>query len=440
MGKQGLQEGSGSPEQQNVKSADADVWAQLKALAARAESDPVLHLLVNEAISRYEELRGVTATIATRYRSLVDAIPDAVIIHDASGNVLDANEAACRLYRLERESLLQSSMLKLNPGLHSEFLANLHVAHHDERRMTATSAMHHEDGTTSELELHAHEYLDAGRIRIIAVVRDLGPREIEVQQLRESETWLRSVLHQIDMGVVVWSRRGQILSSNPSASRTLRVSEVELRALTPDQLEQWRFIDAEGNPMPKSGLPWIAAIETGKPQESVICGMQLPDMSSTLWLSLSAVPHFNPGDAEPDMVACLFTEVTKLQRDALMFAQSQTLNTVGAWQLDFETQTLLCSAQVHSILDVPMSTPLTRERLLGHFHGHDLDRFRHALTNLQEGGFDQFEAMMTTSIGRKRRVRVRIRPLQSGANVNGIFGTMKDITTESHNTLQAGRL
>ncbi|MEZ5461503.1 PAS domain-containing protein [Dokdonella sp.] len=429
--KQGAPDEAVQAAQQNANAADADIWTQLTTLASRSESDPVLRLLVSEAIARFEELRGVTATIASRYRALVDAVPDAVIIHDEAGNVLDANEAACQLYRRSRDSLLQSSMLELNPELGTDFLASLHETQANGCSLTTSSQILRDDGSISQLELHAREYLDAGRIRIIAVIRDLGPREVAIQQLSDSETWLRQLILEIDKGVVVWGRRGEILSSNPFACRTFQINEAELLALTPDQLERWIIIDAQGDPIPRSEMPWIRALETGRAQESVMCGLQLSHMPSTIWLSVSAVPHFSPGQEEPDRAATVFTEVTRLQRDALMFAHSQSLNMIGTWELDFETQTLLCSAQLHAILDVPNAIPLSRERFLDHFQGRDLDRFRIALASVREHGFDQFEALLTTSIGRKRRVRIRMRLLQSGERAHGVFGTLKDITAET---------
>ena len=83
--------------------ADADVWVQLAEFASRADADPVLRLLVGEAITAHRNLRGVTATIANRYRAMIDAVPDAITIHDESGLILDANASACQLLDRERE-------------------------------------------------------------------------------------------------------------------------------------------------------------------------------------------------------------------------------------------------------------------------------------------------------------------------------------------------
>ncbi|MEO7013701.1 MAG: PAS domain-containing protein, partial [Dokdonella sp.] len=77
-------------------STEPDVWAQLDELASLPDADPVLRLLVGEAITSHRNLRGVTATIANRYRAMIDAVPDAITIHNESGRILDANASACR--------------------------------------------------------------------------------------------------------------------------------------------------------------------------------------------------------------------------------------------------------------------------------------------------------------------------------------------------------
>ena len=105
-----------------------DVWTQLAQAVEQTGIDPVLRLLVSEAQSQHDALRGVTAAIATRYRALIDAVPDAITIHDADGRLRDANEAACRLYRRERAELLLCSIHDLTPDLDPDFISLLNAA------------------------------------------------------------------------------------------------------------------------------------------------------------------------------------------------------------------------------------------------------------------------------------------------------------------------
>ena len=132
--------GSATNPTQNA-TADADVWAQLAEFASRAGADPVLRLLVGEAITAHHNLRGVTATIANRYRAMFDAVPDAITIHDETGLILDANASTCRLLDVDRERLLGRSIEDAFPGLDSTFISRLHRAFDADETVTATSTI-----------------------------------------------------------------------------------------------------------------------------------------------------------------------------------------------------------------------------------------------------------------------------------------------------------
>ncbi|MFZ1795486.1 MAG: PAS domain S-box protein, partial [Dokdonella sp.] len=177
-----------------ARTADEDVWEQLAEFASRADADPVLRLLVGEAITAHRNLRGVTATIANRYRAMFDTVPDAITIHDETGLILDANASTCRLLDLDRERLLGRSIEDAFPGLDSTFISRLRLAFDADETVIATSTIRRGAGAEATLELNARGYLDANQKRIIAVSRDLGPRALAELQLRNSEAGLRRIL------------------------------------------------------------------------------------------------------------------------------------------------------------------------------------------------------------------------------------------------------
>ncbi|MFZ1621197.1 PAS domain-containing protein, partial [Dokdonella sp.] len=262
-----------------ARTADEDVWEQLAEFASRADADPVLRLLVGEAITAHRNLRGVTATIANRYRAMFDTVPDAITIHDETGLILDANASTCRLLDLDRERLLGRSIEDAFPGLDSTFISRLRLAFDADETVIATSTIRRGAGAEATLELNARGYLDANQNRIIAVSRDLGPRALAELQLRNSEAGLRRILQEMDMGVLVRNRMGHVVSCNPAACRILQTSEPDLLALRTDQIADWQFIDEGGTTMAHDDLPWARALRTGKAIESVICGVRSPQMT-----------------------------------------------------------------------------------------------------------------------------------------------------------------
>ncbi|HOX70349.1 MAG: PAS domain-containing protein [Dokdonella sp.] len=412
--------------------ADAadDVWTQLAEFVSRPDTDPVLRLLVNEATAVHRNLRGVTATIANRYRALIDAAPDAITLHDENGRVLDANATACKLFGQDRDSLLACSMQSLIPDLDSAITGALAAAFDSNGILTCRSRIRRVDGSHSNVEVHAHSYLDAQNQRIIAVTRDLAARESAHDQLCRSEAELRQTLRDMDTGVVVRNRKGHIVSCNPAACRILQISEPDMLALRTDQLAQWCFVDATGADLATEALPWARAMKTGKAVESAVCGVHSPTLNGMRWLSITSVPRFGDNAVEADEVVSVFADITPIKQDATLFSHAQSLINLGAWQLMPGGERMLWSAQMHAIFDVPPSIPASRERLLNHFSGMDQRRLRQALDTARTEEATEITARITTAIGRRRQVRIRLRALDQGSAAGGIIGCVQDITTE----------
>ena len=411
--------------------SEPDVWAQLNEFATRADADPVLRLLVSEAIANHQNLRGVTATIANRYRAMIDAVPDAITIHDEAGRILDANASACRLLDQDREVLLGRSMEDTFPELDANFVTRLHAGFDVNETVIASSLIHRQNGEETSLELNTHSYLDANQQRIIAITRDLGPRTLADVQLRNSEAELQRILHDMDMGVIVRNRMGHIMSSNPAACRILQMCEADLLALRSDQIGDWQVFDDSGASITQQDLPWSQAVRTGKAIESTVFGIKSPTMTGTHWVSITAIPHIDDGEGNLDHVVSIFTDITPIKQDSALFAYAQSLTNFGAWQLITGGEYMIWSSQMHAIFDVPLTTPVTRDRMLGHFTGMDQRRLRQALDTAKIGETTDLSARITTAIGRRRQVRIRLRALEQESTHGSVVGCVHDITAET---------
>jgi PAS domain-containing protein len=409
--------------------AEMDVWAQLAEFSSRPDTDPVLRLLVDEAAANHRNLRGITATIANRYRAMIDAVPDAITIHDESGRTLDANETACRLFERERNALLGSPISDLLPDLDNNFIGRLFEQ--VGISLTGTSLIGSGEPRPNMLELHAQTYLDARQKRMIAVTRSLGPREQAAEQLLRSEAELRQLMRDMDKGVVVRNRRGQIISSNPAACRILQMSEADLLALGADQLGDWHYVDENGRPVRYEDLPWSRAIVSGKAIESSIYGLSSSGTDNLRWLSIAAVPGFGNNQTDAKQVVSIFADVTMIKQEATLFAHAQSLTSLGAWQLVAGSNRMIWSTQMHSIFDVPIATPISRDRMLDHFSGLDQRRFRNALESARTEETTEITARITTAIGRRRQVKIRVRALEREKATADIIGCVQDITAET---------
>ncbi len=107
------------------------------------------------------------------YRSLLDAVPDAVTVFDRRGRVVEANAAACVSFGLACEDLLRMTVWDLNPELPPDHMrrvwSRLQLGHTFSDRAFNRRA----DGTRFPVEIHSNGYLDQGRARIVAIARDI---------------------------------------------------------------------------------------------------------------------------------------------------------------------------------------------------------------------------------------------------------------------------
>src|SRR5262249_28213055 len=120
-----------------------------------------------------------------RYRQIVDAAAEAILVADSRGRLIEANEAACALTGYTRRELLKLRPELLlagaeDPGELDALLAGATV--------TGVRRLRRSDGRVVEVEGSA-KLLPDGRFQ--AILRDVGERHRMEEALRESEQRLR---------------------------------------------------------------------------------------------------------------------------------------------------------------------------------------------------------------------------------------------------------
>jgi PAS domain S-box-containing protein len=125
-----------------------------------------------------------------RFRSLFENSPDPVIVEDEAGIVQDANPAACRLHRLEREQLIGKNVLELIPGHQREAVQRMfrkwftgEVTDFD--GWTQTS-----DGRSVPVAITGSRILCEGRPAVLLHIRDITERKRAEEALRQLTTQL----------------------------------------------------------------------------------------------------------------------------------------------------------------------------------------------------------------------------------------------------------
>ena len=126
---------------------------------------------------------------------------------------------------------------------------------------------------------------------------------------RSSEERYRLLFETMNQGVVFQSADGRIVSANPAAENILGMSLDQMMGRT-SMDAVWDAMDEDGNPVPGDGHPAMVALKTGKPVPPTILSVFHQKRNEHVWLSITAIPLFRPGESEPYQVYATVTDIT----------------------------------------------------------------------------------------------------------------------------------
>jgi PAS domain S-box-containing protein len=156
---------------------------------------------------------------------------------------------------------------------------------------------------------HYHQVVKLGD-GIAILHRDVTERRKAEEALRESEENHRRLFETMAQGVIYQAADGSIISANPAAQRILGLPFDRMCGKT--SLDpRWKMIREDGSAVPGEDHPAMVALRTGQTIGPVIRGVFHPDRDTHIWLSITAIPLFRPGETEPFQAYATFEDITR---------------------------------------------------------------------------------------------------------------------------------
>lgn len=410
-----------------AQSPAADLLRTLDALE-RARDDTALpettRILLGEARDALLAALEETESERQRYRALLDAVPDPVSIIAWDGTVLDLNTAGMAAYRRPREEIVGKPIEVLNPDLPKDHMGPVLAAlNRDETYVVEVTNMR-ADGSRFPVEVHTAGFEYRGEKRMVAVARDLSQRW-------QAESRYRLLLESIDVGVILFDRNMQVVSANPAAHRAIGAEPGQSvqNLLRP---RDWKVVDARGRPLSFRDWPTTQALDHGQVISNTVIGLYyVPDQRMS-WISVTNVPVFEVDGVTPEYVFAMFSDVTTLKRDNVLFDRAQGLAHIGGWEWDRGRQRLYLTHEAQRILGREPS-PQSLDALIAGAPATDRARLRTAIDRLIEsGGSFDLELQYLRDDQQPRWVRMIGEADTADPGVSRIVGTLQDITERKH--------
>lgn len=208
-------------------------------------------LLVIEDVSEWARSQKEEVARKRHFETFLEAALDAVVVADADGRIVYANQAAESLFGWSRPELVGEPVIKLMPEQHrkSHLAGMARFATTGEGRVFGKIlrvAGLHRSGRIIQLEMTLSQVRSDPRRAVVAMIRDIGSR-IEAEQ--EENHWaerFRSLSEQLPDAIVV-EQEGKIVYVNAAALELLGYREANeivgrplLALLHPDERGRWK--------------------------------------------------------------------------------------------------------------------------------------------------------------------------------------------------------
>jgi len=141
----------------------------------------------------------------TRLRVLFDNSPDGIVVHDAEGAVLDANETECDTLGIDRETLLSMNVAEFEVGYDRPELEAMWAEMEEGDLLKITGKHRRFDGEVFPVEIWVNKVTVDGTEQFIAVDRDVTERKASERELRETKERLDLAVEGANLGIWDWN-------------------------------------------------------------------------------------------------------------------------------------------------------------------------------------------------------------------------------------------
>ena len=283
----------------------------------------MLQTLADQCSGALERIRAEEELIHSqrRFRELFENSPDAVFVEDLQANVLDVNQAACKLHGMSREQLVGKNAIEdLVPADRREQVrADFHRLASG-GSTTIESESLRTDGRVVPVEIRVVRVQFEGRPALLFHVRDITERRAAEMALRSSETLFRSVwVNSVD-GMRLTDQNGITVAVNEAFCKLVGLSAQQLEG------NPFTVIYAASNDWEKLLNNHRSQFELGKTQVKRVKEHDLHDGRS---VAFEITDSFVESGGKPRLLLSLFRDVSAQKALEEQLRQSQKMEAIG---------------------------------------------------------------------------------------------------------------
>lgn len=207
-------------------------YAQLSCLSRRENANQSSLRIVLTDHTQNKMMEDDLRESETRSRSLMQSSMDGIHVLDAQGNVVEANDAFCKMLGYTREEIYGLNLIDWAMGLRKEELQSRLEERIGKNAMLET--LHRrKDGSLIHVEISISGFNLAGQVFIFCASRDITARKQNETVLQRYKQVIETALD----GFWLTDMQGNLLEANEAYAQMSGYSVAELKAMRISQLE-----------------------------------------------------------------------------------------------------------------------------------------------------------------------------------------------------------
>ncbi len=413
-----------------------------------SNDQPDRHDAIKGIIETFTRLRELSATHENLHHGLLQASPDAITIHLESGEIIDANPAAERIFGYTRAELMQIGLQGLNPTLPTNHMALWWQRTGDGGTEIFETQNRRADGSFIPIRVRSIAFKVGSRRLIAAIARDISDESARSKALAESDQRFNELFSAIDKGVMIHSPEQRLLAINPVARRILDLPsdwtpghDIEGQSSEP----LIHMFDTNAVAIAPDDEPITRAALHGEACESRVVGLLNVKTQRFTWLSISVTPQFRLDQSveqprsgteikvgarkHPFQVMSIFSDITELKRAAEFFEETQRLAGIGCWDADVQNGKVYWSDTMFHMLEQLPVPAIELAQAFACVHPADRQRLMPWWESMQLNPKPmQSEMRLVTASNKTVWMRISGKPKLLNGKLWRVVGTCQDIT------------
>jgi len=279
-------------------------------------------VIVRDTTARKKAEEALRASEA-RFRNLVQDLHVGVVLLGPNAETLFANQAALNIFEFSEEDALGKKSSNFGFTAIREDGSEIPFPLRPGPRAIATRKPIRNEvvgwrrpETNSVLwtlvDALPHLTLEGEIANVILTISNITERKKAEEALRASEERFRTLVHDLDVGIILLGPAAEIRFANRAAEQMFGVPLTQVQGKNSAQLD-FIAIREDGTEIPFSMRPGPRAIKTRQPVQNEVIGWLVPGSSEVLWTLGNAVPQF-ARDGSISVVICSLTNINERRR------------------------------------------------------------------------------------------------------------------------------